>query len=216
MRALLAYSGKLFRCCKTSFILPATFLTVPRNPFLVFSIAKKSDIICAMRDIFPTRAAKFSLYHVSTLVTAVLSSCPTFSISAASGPINVSSSPSALCAVSWTSSIILAEKLAAFEQAPVTFEAVPLAKSTTWSARFCISWSLELSSWREFDTNPFVTWVKLRSISSIRESTSMVKFCISFNDFWVTLSTSCRTWMPSCSTFSPNSLNSCEEFRASL
>ena len=134
----------------------------------------------------------------------------------ATGPMNDPSSISASRAFSWTLSITSAEKFAALVHAPLTFEAVPLAKSTISFARFWISFSLPVSSCSESETNPFAAVVKLRWISSIRESTRTVKLRSSVSALWVVFSTSWSTWIPSCSTFSPNSLNSWDEFKASL
>ena len=66
----------------------AMSLTVSRKLPLLFNIDKKSDTSCATRDIFPTRASKFSLYQASTLVTADFISAPIVFIFAATGPMN--------------------------------------------------------------------------------------------------------------------------------
>ena len=78
----------------------------------------------------------FSSYHVSTLDTADFNSPPTIFILVATGPMNDPSSISASRAFSSTLSITSAEKFAALVHTPLTFEAVPLAKSTISSARF--------------------------------------------------------------------------------
>ena len=71
-----------------------------RNPFFELRIERKSEMIWATREIFPTRAARFSSYHVSTLVTADFNSAPTVFIFVATGPMNDPSSVRALRAFS--------------------------------------------------------------------------------------------------------------------
>ena len=69
--------------------------TVLRNPFLVFNMERKSDIIWETREILPTRTARFSLYQSSTLLTEAFKSAPTALIVVATGPMKDPSSVSA-------------------------------------------------------------------------------------------------------------------------